>query len=174
MYGDVVKCEGEGWVMLRDSKRCASLSEAARAIILLASIGMPWEAKRHGYEDWFGWNGKALRLNESISDILHEMAHWVVATEKERPHSDFMLEQGAGHPDARKIEQRASMLGILLERAMDLPWADTFVEHSWRDYPSGLRSIIDDMRRIGLLRDMTPTFLRPVLCLPSSSGSVRR
>lgn len=171
MHGDTVKCEGEGWVMMaRPGKRHASGREAVQAILLLSAVGMPWEAKRHGYEDWFGWNGKVLRLNEPIGDILHEIAHWVVATEEERQHSDFMLEQGAGHPEAREIEERASMLGILLERDMGLPWGDSFREHNWGGGdPRARRAAIARLQEAGLLRDMTPTYLRPIPQLPSTA-----
>lgn len=173
MHGDAVKCEGDGWVMLRGSKRCASQSEAARAILLLESVGMPWEAKRHGYEDWFGWNGKALRLNESISDILHEMAHWVVAPPKWRSCPDFGLESRSDS-SADREEGKASLLGILLERAMGLPWGDTFRDHNWGENPRARRAIFEDMRSLGLLRDMAPTLLRSALCLPPPTETTQR
>lgn len=169
MHGDAVKWEGEGWVMLRGTKRWASASEAARAILLLSAVGMPWERKRHGYEDWFGWNGKALRLNEPIGDILHEMAHWVIAPPEWRACADFGLESRTGNV-AYGEEGKASLFGILLERAMDLPWGDTYREHNWSESPRTRRAIVEDMRRLGLLRDMTPTCLRPLPRLPSSSG----
>lgn len=155
--------EGPGWVMHRGMKRRASEAEAVRAILLLEAIGMPWVARRAGPETWFGWNGKALRLNEPITDILHEMAHWIVATPAERTREDFGDPEGALLHDGSRwpsVEEAVSLLGILVERAMGLSWADTLTEHNWREQKHSFFRTLTALRSLGLVDDMTPTLPR--------------
>lgn len=179
MWGDAVKHEGEGWVILDVHWGLADERDAAKLIPLLEAIGIPWVGARDGYEDWFGWNGKAMRMNEPPSDIFHEIGHWLCAAPRMRRRSDFGLARGAYHqhgparwPDEE--EAMASLLGILLERALGQPWEDTFCEHSWRsrDHGGGVGETLDMLRGVGLLRDMTPTCLRPLPRLPASSEAL--
>lgn len=93
------------------------------------------------------WNGSNVACkDQDASNILHDIAHYTVASPRERKCLDFGL--GAG-PDTEnfdyglaihrlysrnkcnKIEERASALGIYWEKQIGLPWESTAVYHSW-------------------------------------------
>lgn len=176
MTDDMVKHEGPGWLMLDAHGGEAGAREASRVLPLLAHIGMPWVGRREGREDWFGWNGKALRLNEPVGDLLHEVGHWICAHPRLRHRANFGLESKvylrhgpAQHSDDE--EAMASLLGILLERALGQPWADTFNGHNWRarDFGGGLSETLAMLRQAGLISDMTPIAVRPLPRLPTNT-----
>jgi len=75
------------------------------------------------------------------SNILHDVAHWIVCTSKNRRNSpDFGLGRGPSSVEAKRSispsmanteEQRASMLGILIEFALGFPVFETLLSHNW-------------------------------------------
>jgi hypothetical protein len=84
--------------------------------------------------------------NQDASNIIHDIAHFAVATKKNRQRLDFGL--GAGpdslqeiensfadircyseNPD--RIEEYASALGIHWEKELKLPWKNTMIYHGW-------------------------------------------
>lgn len=99
-------------------------------------------------KDSFMWDTKTIATGKmSISNVLHEIAHWLVADPRYRNVWDFGL--GAGPEtgrrneawDARKKssrdrddtleETRASFLGIAFEAALGYDIRKTLKEHSW-------------------------------------------
>lgn len=156
--------------------------EAASLRPVLERLGMPYEYRDGGDERWFGWNGKALNLavRADISSVIHEVAHWQLAVPARRGFADFGLtdfrlpdmlrDMGLppreqylpwGCPDEE--ECLASLLGILMERHLGLPWKDTWSFHDWDQddhLPGkgwGLRRYFRKLQRAGLLRGLAPT-----------------
>jgi hypothetical protein len=85
---------------------------------------------------------------QNASNIIHDIAHWMLSTKEGRAHLDFGL--GAGpesesvrfefqdglksiySPDIRDIkEAQASALGIYWEKKLGLPWEKTMSYHNW-------------------------------------------
>lgn len=154
----------------------------ARIIALCERIGMPWERVADRDEVEHPWDGRALNLaygsafqhHHAESDIVHDVAHWLVAAPERRAEPDFGLDwmaafitQEPGGPDDVREEMHASMLGILLERAMGMDWRYTWEFHSWDiDGWLGVRPAIRALRQRGLILGLTPTCL---LDAPSST-----
>ena len=96
-------------------------------------------------EDGFSWDGRAVRVQSEASVLIHEIAHWLITPRSRRHLPDFGL--GAGPETGRaaeanaaccvddltkeREEQRASMLGILIEAENGLPAIHSFVEQNW-------------------------------------------
>jgi hypothetical protein len=119
-----------------------------RKIIALAKkVGCPLNWKRScGIQ----WNGKDTACKgEDASNIIHDIAHFAIASKKERKHFDFGLGKSPSTQqlvyDNSKLEplydlkicsdkeQKASALGIYWEKKIGLPWRDTAAFHSWND-----------------------------------------
>lgn len=94
------------------------------------------------------WNGKTIALFEADgsrrpdANIVHDIAHYVVASVTRRKYPEFGLGDSPdnGPPSARQFltyenaqyeEEEASLLGILIEKELKLDPEDTFVHHSW-------------------------------------------
>lgn len=153
--------------------RCTMTPEhEAQIISLCERIGMPWE-KVQNRDDWgHAWDGRALniahdyRLLHASSDIVHDVAHWLVASPERRVEPDFGLDEMAyfREPDdvdypspVESIEEeiQASLLGILLERAMGMDWRYTWEFHSWDiDGWLGVRPAIRALRQRGLIKQV--------------------
>ena len=85
-----------------------------------------------------GWTGA-----DHPANIIHDLGHWAVCTSKRRKATpDFGLGSGPDSmaeatssilgPQAAQIEEeRASMLGILMELELGFPAADTLRMHGW-------------------------------------------
>lgn len=148
--------------------------QEAKIIALCERIGMPWEqAHERAYTD-HPWNGRALNLLHRVhnnasptSDLVHDVAHWLVAEPERRADPSFGLDQMAvfmepepGCPDDVAEEQRASLLGLLLERAMGMDWKYTWGFHSWEiEGWSGVRDMVRKLQHLGHLRGLMPTCL---------------
>lgn len=144
-------------------------AEAACIRPLCERLGIPTEVRAGAWEPWFGWNGKALDLGHrnSLADAIHEIAHWLVAAPERRHLADFGLggalrlkestrRWGYGYPDEE--ESAASILGILIERHLGLPWQETWEEHNWSECGVfGVRNNVRMLQSEGLLRGLTPT-----------------
>lgn len=147
--------------------------EQERQIIALCErIGMPWE-KVPNRDDWdHAWDGRALNLahetsNGGTSDLVHDVAHWLVATPEARAASDFALE-AIGEAESYDEEEAASLLGILLERAMGMDWRYTWKFHMWPNHWDNVRPSICALRQRGLIRGLTPTCLLDATSSPPS------
>lgn len=146
----------------------------AQIIALCERIGMPLE-KVPNRDDWnHPWDGRALNLAHYVStkasptsDIVHDVAHWLVAAPERRSEPDFGLDGMAafftpepGGQDDTEEEQQASLLGILLERAMGMDWRYTWEFHRWHvEGWAGVRQVIRALRQRGLIRGLAPTCL---------------
>ncbi|BBK34858.1 hypothetical protein EDC65_2655 [Stella humosa] len=115
----------------------------AQAVAFARSLGIPTLAEAPA--DAFSWDGSVLRTDSEAWVILHEVAHWLLAPPWRRGLRDFGL--GAGPETGRKPEAdqdrrldetalaaeeaEASLLGILLEAALDQPALHAFLEQNW-------------------------------------------
>lgn len=95
------------------------------------------------------YNGKTILFPAYLSaetgkvdfaEGLHDIAHWLIAPPKRRRMEDFGL--GApGIPDGKYVpiakadeeEEKASLLGIAMERFLGLDWESTYLNHAWGD-----------------------------------------
>ncbi len=97
------------------------------------------------------WNGKECSWRgNTLSNNLHELAHWLVAAEYRRRWVNFGLGHGpednewAWDAQDRRVsdqladreECRASVLGIVMEWNLGLNPSDTAQDHNW-DIPDG-------------------------------------
>lgn len=98
------------------------------------------EPARHGQDYGAVWNGRTMFTGEfTTSDLLHEVAHWMVAEPEQRAMVNYGLGPdwtgGGGYapevPTSEKQELLASVLGIIMEFCLRLPWEDTLTLHSW-------------------------------------------
>jgi hypothetical protein len=91
-------------------------------------------------DDWF----------LSTSNTIHEVAHWIVSDPERRNLPDFGLGIGPESKlfskeiaeDPQTEEERASVLGILYERALGLDWKRTFQWHCWNESWDNHKSFI--------------------------------
>lgn len=109
-------------------------------------LGMPFDLERSCDEHPL-WDGKiAAWRGVTHSNILHEIAHWIVATPEERVQTAFGCgaePQGVVSAPVQLLrvessvacETRASALGIALEWSLGLDWRATAEDHGWD--PSG-------------------------------------
>ena len=136
--------------------------EQAHAIALCEWIGIPWRYEFGAKEEWFGWNGKALNVATppapSGGNLIHEIAHWVVAPPERRELPDFGLGAIGFRNGAGDEESLASMLGILIERSLGLAWDDTWVLHEW-SMSSNVFTTYRWLLRRGLVANGVPTCL---------------
>lgn len=90
----------------------------------------------------WAFDGKTIATaKRSDSDIIHDLAHWDMATIKMRsvvnfglgPSPDDQLTSPRIIPprQAAKEESAASLLGIYYEWILRLDWRDTFLTHGW-------------------------------------------
>jgi len=93
------------------------------------------------------YNGKDIACKgQDASDIIHDIAHYAVASKKARRNLDYGLGPGPGSSDydeaiipiykgkkCQSIEEEASALGIYWEKQFGLPWDKTALYHSWVD-----------------------------------------
>jgi hypothetical protein len=108
---------------------------------LAKAVGCPLNWRR---KPGIQWNGKdSACKGEDASNIIHDIAHYALATDQERACPDFGLGPSpssnsdedikAIYRDSKcdKIERQASALGIYWEQRMGLPWMKTAEYHSW-------------------------------------------
>lgn len=93
-------------------------------------------------EESYQWDGIDIAcLNQSYSNIIHDIAHWVMSSANRRLLPDFGLGIGpdsaietelAIMPHFADLEERqASALGILIESEFGMDWRHTAMYHSW-------------------------------------------
>jgi hypothetical protein len=107
-----------------------------------------WESQYDGVTINAG-PGRGEEERQHPSSVIHDLAHWAVCTSaKRRAMPDFGL---GGGPDSfveapepmlgkatQAEEERASLLGIIMEWELGMPAADTMRLHSWL-YPYARR-----------------------------------
>lgn len=89
------------------------------------------------------WDGRTIQTAYGWSNVVHDIAHWLVCVPERRNLPEFGLGPG---PDTQieidpprtvsdafavREEERASLLGIYLERVLGMDWTDTFSDHAW-------------------------------------------
>ena len=98
---------------------------------------------------------------EIISNLAHELAHWLRSSQERRHEPEFGLGLGpesvgkafratADNPMDEEIH--ASMLGILIEREIGADYTWTWDYHEWRDaQPGAVRQCLAELRELGLV-----------------------
>jgi len=112
---------------------------------LLASFYIPVIEECDLYESV--WDGESLRignLQDDTASVLHELAHFQVAKEKNRylpefghgdsPDSFRRAKQTISSKEAPWDEALSSMLGILWEKHLGYNHQNTLAEHSWYQF----------------------------------------
>lgn len=130
-------------------------------------IGMPHESSGARNSAGFAWSGEALDIahhsGQGTSDFVHEIAHWLISPLGARGYSDFGLAD-ADYDHATSEEELASLLGILIERSLDMDWKYTWEFHQWPTYGwevmRDVRRVAKKLRARGLLAGLRPTCLR--------------
>lgn len=113
--------------------------------------------KRHCRD--YAFNGKtiaefqdeALTKRRTESNLIHDIAHFVVAAPERKTLPEFGLGdspdtyrrstpllKGMTYRKAQDEEELASALGIYWERELGLDWRDTFSYHAWDDIMIGM------------------------------------
>jgi len=120
----------------------------ARLVVfrLFKRVRIPYTLlKRPG--EGFAWDGEKFNFKDvRVSDMVHHFAHYLIASKDQRRVPEFGL--GDGFDTGARVlanrarmngliyneqEEMASMLGIFIERQLELPWKRTYVEHNWTD-----------------------------------------
>ena len=114
------------------------MSVDRRVRALASRIGVPL----HSQPRKRTWTGRSLATDgRPDTDVIHDLAHWLVVPPSRRMRPDYGL--GADpSSDARSIrrvgwrlaedeEREASLLGILIERAIGMDWLETARDHNW-------------------------------------------
>lgn len=121
----------------------ARQKQPERVLAFMNMLGIPYadieiSPQRPGY------NGVAVSTRRTTSDFIHDCAHWLLSPPRLRNKPDFGLGPDPAYGNARRdpsisketaqeLEYRASVLGIMIERSLDLPWTATLEEHGWTD-----------------------------------------
>lgn len=99
----------------------------------------------------------------SASNAIHELAHFLVAAKYRRRQPNYGLGCGpddrsctaemvtVGSQYANQEEALASLLGILIERQIRMPYIDTWYEHAWGEQ-EGIREDLRLLQQRGLIR----------------------
>lgn len=146
-------------------------TERAKILALCSCIGLSVERRKWCPEEAeHPWSGRALHLKYTsgmiVSDLCHDIAHWLVSAPERRVSPHFGLyDLALKRADAE--EERASVLGILIERHMSVGnWKSTWEWHNWDQrgdaHGEGQRytQVIHELERAGFAMNGRPT------CLP--------
>ncbi len=145
-------------------------AEAHRRAALEFAAGFGVAAHPPGTECRFSWDGAALDGSTEAYVILHEVAHFVLASPARRALVDFGLGPG---PDTREREAAeraavlpfmareedealASLLGILWEAELGQPALASFLDQNWlegldRSAAPHFATVLGGLRRRGLI-----------------------
>ncbi len=131
--------------------------------------------RRFGFEildlspqEHFTWDGRAVAIRLEPSVLIHEVAHYQLASPERRAVLDFGL--GAGPESGRKAEADAvqslflperdveeglcSLLGILWEAELGQPAVLAFLEQNWMEGGSSLHNLAHFRKVVRWLRQM--------------------
>lgn len=155
-----------------DRKNVSARTGRRKAFAWAKQLGVPLNPRRCGRAS-YGYDGKdiAARRLEPM-ELLHEMAHWLVASPERRKLPDFGLGLGPfsglrADPVVPQLlseeeEWRASVLGVLLERKAGLPYKETLRAHGWtesEDPDDNLTTTILELIDAGhITPDLEPVF----------------
>jgi hypothetical protein len=175
------------WQRIADSRHHRDGDAAcwhADAVALCAALGMNPTARAP--QDWLSWDGNAVATLTEPSVLIHEVAHFQLASPARRFMPDFCL--GAGpesgriaYADAHKAldaerreieEQRTSLLGVIWETELGQPAILAFQEQNWLEgagRPSTADFFVErlsDLIRLGLVDAAHGRPLLALRCLP--------
>ena len=142
----------EDYISSVGSRRMLDSTLCSTAYRLATHVGMPWSSEPPQDLTWDGSVGRFGGL--SSSNVVHEIAHWVVCPRKYRhlrefglgnflgssPQAmeDFTTRWGVSKDSSRadKEEEQVSMLGIQIEFRLGWDWRDTAIDQGWdlREY----------------------------------------
>lgn len=140
-----------------------NLSSKRKINKLARLVGCPLNWKR---KPGVSWNGKDVAcIGLDASDIIHEIAHYAVATKAARKEYDYGLGYGPSTEannetyslikeiyspkKTQSIEERASALGIYWEKKLGFPWESTVSFHSWENNRGPtLRTVWKNLSRV--------------------------
>lgn len=133
-----------------------------RLLELLKHLGIGWGFHggmgSHG-QGW-PWDGREMDMDASYFDIVHDLAHWLVAAPAQREFWDFEL----GGPENRSAwsdhqESLTQLLSVLLLRAVqgrDGEWRTLYQEYLWRDVRWHVRWWIRELQKRELIVGTEP------------------
>jgi hypothetical protein len=147
----------------------AATAHHAAACALAESIGMGLLPGSPALD--FSWNGSALRSGTEAYVVLHEVAHFQLASPERRRVVDFGLGAGpetsqrdlADHAAlvfglAREAEEAAaSLLGVLWEVEMGQPGLASFLDQNWLEgagrpgAAAHFRAVLERLQRASLV-----------------------
>lgn len=138
------------------------------------------------------WNeGKISVFQDlTVSELLHEMAHYCVAHPAEKNKIEFGYDNNPSglHIDVvddsrmtlsfgkgpRDEECAASVLGILAEKVLGFTWEQTLEYHNWKQYTDGeFQHMVTDLRDAGFLIGDVPAFLYGKDAFPHPKASMK-
>lgn len=131
-------------------------------LVLMAELGIPCYPEREP-RDYVQWDGVASAIKGvKASNLFHDVAHWLLCPKTRRAQPDFGLGRSPDsgyklpapipkvfYPAARLEEEKASVLGILLEARAGMKFQNTIVDHGWREarFPSRLGTLAKVMAK---------------------------
>jgi hypothetical protein len=146
----------------------AAETHRREALALARSCGM--RVHPPGAHAAFNWDGAALECDTEAYVILHEAAHFVLASPERRILADFGLGPGPDTSDRAAAERAAnvpilereadeaaaSLLGILWEAALGHPALASFLDQNWlegleRSAASHFTAVFRRLRVLGLV-----------------------
>jgi len=141
----------------------------------------------------FSWDGRALRSETEAYVLLHEVAHFQLATPERRETIDFGLGAGpetgdrAAAESARTLfgiaaeveEAAASLLGILWEVEFGQPALASFLDQNWLEgadrpgAPAHFTKVLAQLQQLGLVDSDGRPRPRRASSLVQSAGAAR-
>lgn len=115
-------------------------SARRKVFAFLRKAGMPYDPRKKS--DYL-WDGKTLRADGTCSNLLHDLAHWQLASSKQRRLKEYGLGDNpdasyekplrmlVGYNRAIILEEYASALGICYEYHLGLSPGETYEYHNW-------------------------------------------
>lgn len=156
----MISKKSKNWKYGHEPKECKR-----RAIALVKKFGIQTRKTLNDYQ----WDGKSLWIGNNSSNILHDLAHYCVASKIRRNLPDFGLGAGqesvksankkiGGEANSRE-EETASALGICFEYYLDLNSAATYEYHNWEGNSEKFCTKLEKFYNEGFLTEICkPTF----------------
>ena len=127
------------------------------------------------------WDGKSISCKNLFdSDIIHEIAHWMVAPQSRRDKIDFGIYKELSIDESNNEEALASLLGVSFEAGLGMDYIDTLLEHSLIEFSApalgwyiNAEYAISQLTRRRMMKNHYPVLLEDIGMLPLVySGSV--
>jgi len=141
----------------RENEECtAGIKRQLGIIAKMSGFTISWGMKPgRNYDDGYGkkkvfsYEGSQRKIagSRSASDVIHDVAHYLVCSEERRDVHNFGLgpapddfSRTADSPElvkgqaASHEEEMASLLGILIEAHLGVRFTGTLIEHNWDEH----------------------------------------